>query len=173
MITAATLHKEHLFATHRKLEMLSTILLDHVAQAKWRLDAWAAFSNHYHIVIGVPPDGAPVASTMKALHSDLALSINETDRATGRQVMHQYWETELTYERSILARAAYVWHNPARHGLAAEAHQYRWCSAGWQTNAHGKFGAATLRSFIPKSLRVPNDDFEPVIEPETRSLVQG
>jgi len=52
-------------------------------------------------------------------------------------VWFQYWDTMITNERSWLARMRYVIENPVRHGLAADASDYRWCSAAWfKATAH-------------------------------------
>jgi putative transposase len=50
MVTAATLHKEHLFVGTDRLDLLEHELLSLAKQYEWQLQAWAAFSNHYHFV---------------------------------------------------------------------------------------------------------------------------
>ena len=51
--------------------------------------------------------------------------------ARAAAIWHNFWDTELTYEKSYLARLNYVHQNAVKHGLVARACQYRWCSAAW------------------------------------------
>ena len=44
---------------------------------------------------------------------------------------YQFRETQLTYEKSWLARLNYVNQNAVHHGLVREATQYPYCSAAW------------------------------------------
>jgi hypothetical protein len=50
MVTGASLHKEHLFPTAEKLNLLEHELLTLAKQHEWQLEAWAVFVNHYHFV---------------------------------------------------------------------------------------------------------------------------
>ena len=49
IVTARTYRKEHLFTDGPKLEALHNGLLKNAAKYSWRLQAWAVFSNHYHL----------------------------------------------------------------------------------------------------------------------------
>jgi len=162
MFTAGTLHKAHIFRTKQEPDDLVQLFLRHIAGASWEVDAWSFFSNHYHLIARCPLDGKTVSSFFRDFHSESSSQINHSQRQPGRQVWHQYWDTQLTHERSVLARSAYVWHNPARHKLVPEAESYRWCSAGWDEQKHGRYSASTLRSFQPSAIRTL-DDFEPIL----------
>jgi len=92
------------------------------------------FSNHYHFVAHSPAD-ATDASTLPAmlsiLHVKTAEWLNNLDKAPGRQVWFNFWDTRLTHQRSYLARLNYVHQNAVKHGLVPVACEYPWCSAGW------------------------------------------
>src|SRR6266568_1178059 len=49
----------------------------------------------------------------------------------GRRVWFQYHDTQLTFEKSYLARLKYVNENPVHHGIVLRATNYGWCSARW------------------------------------------
>jgi putative transposase len=68
---------------------------------------------------------------LKTLHGKTAQWLSRLDRMPGRHVWHNYRETQLTYERSYLARLNYVHQNAVHLGLVPVANQYRWCSAAW------------------------------------------
>ncbi len=53
MVTAATLYKQHFFATDQSLDLLQHELLSLSRQYEWHLLAWAVFPNHYHFITRV------------------------------------------------------------------------------------------------------------------------
>src|SRR4249920_1099867 len=55
-ITAGTLHKEHLFDTSAKRDLLERMLLSLAKARGWQLEAWAILANHYHFVARAQPD---------------------------------------------------------------------------------------------------------------------
>ena len=73
----------------------------------------------------------------------------------------QYRDTQLTNERSWLARLRYTHENAVHHRLVLNAENYRWCSAAW-------FAATARRAFVETVKRVKidrvkvDDDFGPV-----------
>ena len=131
IVTAGTLNKEHHFRDAVALEFLQTELLKKARQYDWQLEAWACFSNHYHFVGHALEDSRSLKPFLTHLHADTAREINQRQNCEQRQVWYNFWETELTYEKSYLARLNYVHQNAVRHGLVPVANQYRWCSAAW------------------------------------------
>ncbi len=133
-VTAATYQKAHHFRGIRRLQVLHRGLLTVAEQFRWRLEAWAVFSNHYHFIAHSPPDSADAASLsdmLSVLHVKTARWINKLDQEPGRQVWFNFWDTRLTHQRSYLARLNYVHHNAVKHGLVRVASHYPWCSAAW------------------------------------------
>ncbi|HWW60067.1 MAG TPA: transposase [Thermoanaerobaculia bacterium] len=139
-VTAGTLHKQHFFRDPVALEDLQGSLFTQAQKHDCWLQAWALFSNHYHLVISCE-DGEQVRRLLRALHIDSAIDLNRRDEKKGRQVWFQYWDTRLTHEGSWLARLRYTHENAVHHGLVVDAKQYRWCSASW-------FEKTAKRSFV-------------------------
>jgi putative transposase len=109
-------------------------LLKLTAKFGWQLEAWAIFSNHYHFVAQTPStlEGPKTLFSMvKGLHQKTASWINRLDQSPSRKIWHNYWDTQLHFQRSYLARLNYVHHNPVKHQLVTTANQYPWCSAQW------------------------------------------
>ena len=157
MITAGTYEKVHHLHTPERRDLMQTALFGVAAEFGWELQAWAILSNHYHIVARSPDDPATLRRLIGKLHMTTAKALNRLDEAPGRKVWFQYWESHLTFERSWLARLNYVHYNPARHGVAPNAHNWRWCSAAWfAENATPAF-RATVEAFKVDRLTVPDD----------------
>ena len=72
---------------------------------------------------------------------------------------HNFWDKQLTYEKSYLARLNYVHQNAVRHGLVSVASHYRWCSASWFERTATPAQVATIYSFKTDRINV-HDDFE-------------
>ena len=130
-ITASTYQKLHHLQGAARLQVLHRGLLKVAARFGWRLEAWAVFSNHYHFVGHALQDSATLKPFLTHLHADTAREVNLRDNEPERQVWFNYWETELTFEKSYLARCNYVHQNAVHHKLVPVANQYPWCSAAW------------------------------------------
>jgi len=131
IVTAATYKKELLFDKPEKLTLLRDTLLSLSEDYGWNLQSWAVLSNHYHFVTILSDHAKPLCNLIRHLHSVTARQINAIEKTPERKVWFQYWETQITYEKSYFARLNYVHNNPVRHGLVSCADQYEWCSAKW------------------------------------------
>ncbi|MDQ1729026.1 MAG: REP-associated tyrosine transposase [Pyrinomonadaceae bacterium] len=157
LVTGATLHKAHLFATDEKLTMLESDLLTLAKQYGWQLEAWAVFVNHYHFIARCNSGSQPFGSFLNQFHSDTARSLNLQDQLTGRRVWHNYWDTKLTFERSYLARLNYVHQNAVKHSLVKVANQYPWCSAAWFERTASLSAIKTIYSFKTDLVKIHDD----------------
>ena len=163
MITAGTYLKEHLFRSPLKLSFLQDRLLQFSAEAGWRLEAWAVFSNHYHFIAQSPAlaDSAQgLHDLVHRLHNRSSQWLNHEDGTPGRKVWHNFWDTRLTFTNSYLARLQYVHQNPVKHRLVANASLYPWCSAGWLERTASKAMVKALERFQTDKVKVV-DEFEP------------
>ncbi|HZL43583.1 MAG TPA: hypothetical protein VFD66_09925 [Verrucomicrobiae bacterium] len=162
-ITAATYLKEHHFRGAKRLGVLYRGLLSVCHSFNWQLEAWSAFSNHYHFVAHSPGDETNASSLiamLKFLHVKTSEWVNKLDKTPGRQVWHNYWDTRLTHQRSYLARLNYVHQNAVKHKLVPVANQYPWCSAGWLERTASQAIVKSIYRFKTDRLGV-YDDFEP------------
>jgi putative transposase len=157
IVTAATLHKEHLFLDARKLTLLENGLLSLAKQYQWQLEAWAVFANHYHFVARSKRESASLEKLLTHLHANSARDLNRLDQQVGRKVWFNFWDTQITNERSYLARLNYVHQNPVRHGLVRMANQYRWCSAAWFERVASPAVVKTIYGFKTDKLKIYDD----------------
>ena len=129
-ITGATLYKQHFFRKPAHLDALQGELFADAQLHECRLQAWSLFSNHYHLVAQTE-NGQQLHDMLSRFHSKSAIAVNQRDGVEGRQVWYQFWDVQLSYEASWLARLRYTHENAVHHGLVQVAAQYRWCSAAW------------------------------------------
>jgi putative transposase len=156
MVTGATLYKQHLFNGTKRLDILEGSLLSLAKQYLWQLEAWAAFTNHYHM-IARGSDSKHLGLFLNHLHSESARKLNELDATAGREVWYNFWDTKLTYEKSYLARLNYVHQNPVKHGLVVAANQYPWCSAAWFERTASPSAVKTIYDFKTDRVNVYDD----------------
>ncbi len=165
-VTAGTYQRRHFFRGGVRLGVLHRGLLSVCKEFGWALEAWAAFSNHYHFVAHSPV-GEPTADSLRGmlgkLHGRCASWVNRLDGKPGRKVWFNYWETRLTYERSYLARLGYTHQNAVRHGLVEVANQYPWCSAAWFERTAASAQVQTIYGFKLDRVEV-YDDYQPSLE---------
>ena len=160
-VTASTLYKQHFFADPPSLDTFQELLFDEAARHGCRLQSWSLFSNHYHLVTAA--DRGPAVRDMIArLHVEAGQFANRRDGATGRRVWFQFRDTQLTFQRSWLARLKYTNENAVHHGLVADAVNYRWCSASWFAASAQPSFVATIRNLKIDRVNV-FDEFEPAL----------
>ena len=157
IVTAGTYHKEPLFKGSKKLEILYNLLLETADEQGWDLLAWAAFANHYHIIGNSPQIRNPVGKFCGKVHMKSAKAINLIDDTPGRMVWYRSWDRLVTYEKSVMARIAYVHHNPVKHGLVARAEDYPWCSAAWFLREGDRPFVESVLSFKIDRVNVEDD----------------
>ncbi len=131
MVTAGTYQKVPHFRSAQRLQLLCDGLLRLANEYGWMLQAWAVFPNHYHFVAVSPPQPESLRHLVRRLHAFTAKKVNQLDGTPGRKVWFEYWDTQITNQRSYLARLHYVNDNAVHHGLVREPTLYAWCSAGW------------------------------------------
>ncbi len=158
MVTAGTFEKHHHLNTPERLDYFLESLFGRAAEFSWQLQAWAVMSNHYHFIAISPSDPATLRRFIGKLHMTTAKQLNEWDGTAGRKVWFQYWDSQITFERSYLARLNYVHNNPVHHGMVTLAENYPWCSASWFTQNASPAFLSTVKSFKTDKLEI-RDDF--------------
>jgi len=156
-VTAGTLHKQHLFDTDEKRDFLEHLLLSSARDYGWQLEAWAVFTNHYHIVVRGNPDSANLGEFIHDFHGVSAYQLNKLDRVQGRTVWHNFWDTELTVQYSYLAQLNYVHQNAVKHRLVPVASRYPWCSASWFERTSSAAQVKTIYGFKIDRVKVEDD----------------
>jgi putative transposase len=94
---------------------------------------------------------------VRHLHSLTARELNQRDNTAGRKVWFQYWDSQITFEKSYLARLNYVHRNAVHHSLVAEPAAYAWCSAAWFERTANPAFYRTVNSFPIGRLSVEDD----------------
>jgi len=155
-ITAGTHQKQHIFRSTAALDLLQSALFAQAAHNRCSLQAWALFANHYHLVLAANV-GADVQQMIHWFHITSAKAVNEHDGVRGRRVWFQYRDTQLTFERSWLARLRYTHENAVHHGLVHNATHYRWCSASWFANYARPSFVKTVQSIKIDAIKVYDD----------------
>ena len=158
-VTAATYLKAHHFRSAQRLEVVQRGLLTVAKEYDWNLEAWSILSNHYHFVAKSPADPGSLQDMLKVLHVKLAGWVNKIDKMPGRNVWHNFRETQLTHPTSYFARLNYTHTNAVHHGLVDSARDYPWCSAAWFEETTSAAMVKSIQRFKTDKVKV-EDDFE-------------
>ncbi len=154
MVTGGTYGKRHHFRGAERLTYLQNKMFEYAEQYGWQFQAWAIFSNHYHFVAISPENPDNLSGMMRDMHSETSREINEWDNTSERTVWYNFWDTQLTYQKSYLARLKYVHYNPVKHQLVDDPIAYRWCSASWFEQQASLAFQKTVRSFKTDKVNV-------------------
>ena len=157
MVTGATLHKEWIFNSPERLDLLQECLLKSLHDYGCSVQAWAIFSNHYHVILSFAGNAEKVRQAFAQVHTLTARQVNRIDEQPGRQVWFQFWDSAITIQTSYFARLRYVHENAKHHGLVQNAADYPWCSAGWLEQQGDPVFRKTLATFGTKLIKVYDD----------------
>jgi len=157
IVTAGTLHKEHLFDSPQHRDLVERMLLSEAKRHGWNLEAWAVLANHYHFVARGNQDSTHLGEFLQSFHSISARELNVLDNKPGRTVWFNFFDTRLTHQHAYLARLNYVHQNPVKHRLVAVANQYPWCSARWLERVGSPAQVKTIYGFKIDQVHVPDD----------------
>ena len=155
-ITASTYLKQRIFNDGESLNALQDKLFAYAKEDNCWLQAWSLFSNHYHLIVNTE-NGPRLHRMLKRLHADSAIDVNARQRASGRKVWFQFRDTQLTFEKSWLARLRYTHENAVHHRIVANAEQYPWCSASWFAQTASPAFTKVVKSFKIDRLNVYDD----------------
>ncbi len=157
MVTASTYKKVQYISTPSRKDFLLQSLFAIAEEFGWQLQAWAILSNHYHFIARSPKDPATLRRFISKLHMTTAKEFNQQDQQPGRKVWFQYWDSQITFQKSYLACLNYVHNNSVKHGLVSNADNYPWCSAAWfSQNAPSSF-VETVKRFKIDNVKVYDD----------------
>jgi len=157
MVTAGTYHKVPYWNTPERLDFFQQSLFQTAEEFGWKLQAWAILSKHYHFMAQSPENSNNLKRFVGKLHMTTAKQLNEWDKQPGRKVWFQFWDTQITFEKSYLARLNYVHFNPVKHNIGGNAEEYKWCSAGWFMQNASSALVKTVQGFKANRLNVPDD----------------
>ena len=103
------------------------------------------------------PEEGNLGHLIKELHSKLGLRLNLLDGTKGRKVMHQFWDSCISYDNSYYARMNYVMNNPVKHGLVEDARHYPFCSASWFQDHNPSHVRRKFASYAYDNVNVPDE----------------
>lgn len=162
-ITAGTYLKRHHFRRSDDLSRLMSLLFALTDEFELSLQAWSLFSNHYHLV--AQGKGESLRLMLSKFHATSSRELNAREQQVGRQVWFQFRDTELTYERSWIARLKYTHSNAVKHGLVSNSTDYPWCSAAWFERVSSPAFCRTVQRFGLDRIRIFDEyDVEPPSE---------
>jgi putative transposase len=157
MVTAGTYQKLSHLNSPERLDFFLGSIFAYAEEFDWSLRAWAVLANHYHFIAASPSKPATLRKFIGKLHMKTAQELNRQDCTPGRKVWYQFWDSHITFETSYLARLHYVHSNPAKHGVAALAENYKWCSAAWFVQNASPAFVATVKGLKIDRLELPDD----------------
>ena len=92
----------------------------------WRLEDWTVLHNHYHAMAESPDYAKSLSEIMRDIHKFTVMWIrkNIQDADGLEKIWWNYWDTCITYERSYYTRLNYLWYNPQKHHVIADAEEW-------------------------------------------------
>jgi putative transposase len=127
-VTASTLAHHALMGDPRRRQECFESWRFAADRSHWSMVAWVILTDHYHLLLVAPEESGDIARLAGSVHQHTSREWNREDRARGRQVWWNFWDTCITYERSFYARINYIHWNPVKHGLVDRPEDYPFSS---------------------------------------------
>jgi putative transposase len=126
----------------------------------WKLEEWVVLHNHYHLMAESPDKADSLSGIMRDIHKFTAMWMRKNiQAATGlEKIWWNYWDTCLTYERSYFTRLNYLWYNPQKHGVIANAEEWTFGSLYDRIREDERY-IRTIRENYPFDSVEVRDDF--------------
>ena len=122
MVTIATRDRHRWFALHPKLaDQATSLVVDLAQQRQAGLYAWCLMPDHVHLLLQ-DEDLVEFVRCFKGKLVPAARAIKSTRRLWQRS----FHDHALRTDEALIQAAVYVWENPVRAGLVAEAQLYPW-----------------------------------------------
>lgn len=157
MVTGGTYLKQPLLNEPAKRSLVRDLLFEFTRKYNWQLQAWAVMNNHYHFIASSPDTLDSLTALIAQLHEYSAKKLNRIDNSPGRKVWHNYWDSRITHQTSLLGRLRYVHQNPVHHRVAENASSYEWCSQHWLEKTAPRSFVNTLARFKTDTIHVQDD----------------
>ncbi|RPH58251.1 MAG: hypothetical protein EHM81_10335 [Chloroflexi bacterium] len=131
MVTGATLYQKPWLDSAEKKRHFCETLMERSSLLSWAIEAWAVMSNHYHFVARAPEDATTLKALVQGIHSISAKFVNKLDRASGRRIWYNYWDS---------ARF-----RKAKGVVTAPLQIMQWTVAGYKRSSPGRAGRNVSR----------------------------
>lgn len=159
VITAATRDKVPALGNERSKALVRDTLRGSVVDFGFQLRAWVVLDDHYHLLLR-SKRGEDLPRFVARLHGSTSRQLNLDNRATGRQVWHNYWDTCVRNEAGLWTRFNYIHHNPVKHGCVRRSEDWPFSSYGFYLRTKGLSWLADCEAQYPAVDFLSGDGFE-------------
>ena len=122
MVTISTQHRAPVFASHAEAVDCIADLERAATLTDFRLIAYCLMPNHLHLLAQGEHEEANLATFMQRFKQ---LSSYRHKKDTGEQLWERsYYDHVVRRDEDLRDIAAYIWQNPVKAGLAADATRY-------------------------------------------------
>lgn len=111
----------------------------------FRITAWVALDNHYHLLIHVSKS-QKLGRFINHLNGRTSFLFNKVEGLKGRKVWYSYWDRIIRDETDFWTKFNYIHYNPVKHGYVADPidwefssyrnyyteRDFRWLESCWE-----------------------------------------
>lgn len=158
-VTGTTLHHEPLFALNSHKQHIQEQLLELVVAYNLEMKAWVILNNHYHTLFHLV-DGEKLSSFVRSLHTRTAITFNQWNKQSSRQVWWNYWDWCIRDERDYWQYFNYIHYNPIKHGYVQQLRDWPYSSLFFYLETKGREWLDDCwRSYPIREFQIDKDDF--------------
>ncbi|MBN1483724.1 MAG: transposase [Chloroflexia bacterium] len=158
ILSASTInHARYLNSTEVK-SLVRDKMVDLVQKFSMSLRAWVILDNHYPLLLKTR-SGHDLSAFFSQLHGGTSYQLNRRDRATGRQLWHNYWDTCIHDEHGIWTRFNYIHYNPVKHGYVQDPAEWPFSSYHYYLRTEGREWLDECLSRYPLIAHLECDDW--------------
>jgi REP-associated tyrosine transposase len=123
-VTSRGVDRCSIFYDDADRERFVVLLKKIVAEYCWQCHAYCLMGNHFHLLIEI--ELWSVSAGMHKLNGVYAQKFNERHKRIGHLFQERFHARVIRDDEHLADACAYIWNNPVRAGLCAEAHVWPW-----------------------------------------------
>jgi len=141
-------YNQRVFFSDKNRVYYLKLIKEYSAKYQLKILFYCLMDNHVHFIV-IPLKANSMSKTFDIVNAKYAQYINKKKKLIGHLWQNRFYSCPMDEQHAYVA-AKYIEQNPVKAGLASEAWEWKWSSAGYHTGGQDTSGFLERVVFLPK-----------------------